>query len=239
MKRPPFPSLSLLACLLLAACSSSAKPMPDARSLKPASSSVEDRGSFYAFVPKGPARAGFVFYPGGRVDPLAYAPLLSALADDGFLVLMPRMPFDLAIFGVSKASALMKARPEIKIWAIGGHSLGGVAAAMFAKGKRSGLSGIAFIASFPDAGSDLSASGLSGICVSGSRDGLSTPAKIEAAKRLFPAGTVYRVIEGGNHAQFGWYGPQKGDGTATIARESQQDQLRRALSDWLGALGAR
>jgi pimeloyl-ACP methyl ester carboxylesterase len=213
--------------------------MSEAQALAPAASSIEDHGSFFAFVPKNPARVGFVFYPGGKVAPLAYAPLLSALADDGNLVLMPRMPFDLAIFGVGKASALMKAHPEIECWAIGGHSLGGVAAAMFAKGKNTGLAGIVFIASFPDSGSDLSASGLAGLCLSGSLDGLSTPAKIEAAKPLFPANTAFRVIEGGNHAQFAWYGPQKGDNAATITRENQQGQVRSILSDWLDGLRAR
>jgi pimeloyl-ACP methyl ester carboxylesterase len=240
MKTLRLSSIVLLAVCVLAfsACAGSAKPLPESLALAPASSSVADRGSFLAFVPQAPASLGFIFYPGAKVDPRAYAPLLSALADDGYLVLMPKMPFDLAIFGVGKAAALMKAHPEIKRWAIGGHSLGGVAAAMFAKRKNSGLSGIAFIASYPDRGSDLSASGLSGLCLSASRDGLSTKAKIDAATPLFPADTSFRVIEGGNHAQFGWYGPQKGDGLAAINREDQQRIAHEILADWLSRLAS-
>ncbi|NTW09008.1 MAG: alpha/beta hydrolase, partial [Anaerolineaceae bacterium] len=37
-------------------------------------------------------------------------------------------------------------------------------------------------------------------------------------------GTILQVIEGGNHAQFGNYGPQPGDGTATISTAEQQSQ---------------
>ncbi|NTW92812.1 MAG: hypothetical protein HGA40_05150, partial [Methanoregulaceae archaeon] len=36
--------------------------------------------------------------------------------------------------------------------------------------------------------------------------------------------TILQVIEGGNHAQFGNYGPQPGDGTATISVADQQMQ---------------
>jgi pimeloyl-ACP methyl ester carboxylesterase len=237
MKKSPLASLAAIASaiLLLASCAGSAKPMPSALELSPSASSIQDRGSYIAFLPKAPKELGFIFYPGAKVEPRAYAPLLSSLADSGYLVLMPRMPFDLAIFDTGKAAGLMKRYPEVKRWTIGGHSLGGVAAAIFAKKKPAGLVGIAFFASFPDNGSDLSASGLSVLSISGSRDGLSTSAKIEFAKRLLPPDTQFRVIEGGNHAQFGWYGPQKGDNEASISRESQQAQIKEAILTWLGS----
>jgi hypothetical protein len=42
------------------------------------------------------------------------------------------------------------------------------------------------------------------------------------------------VLEGGNHAQFGSYGPQRGDGTATLSASEQQERTRAALREWLG-----
>jgi hypothetical protein len=35
---------------------------------------------------------------------------------------------------------------------------------------------------------------------------------------------IIRVIQGGNHARFGNYGLQPGDGTATISAADQQEQ---------------
>ncbi len=82
---------------------------------------------------------------------------------------------------------------------------------------------------------DLSESGLAALSISGSEDGLSTPEKIDEAAHLLPADTVFVVIEGGNHAGFGAYGPQAGDGEATIP----DAEIRAQITDALGALPAR
>ncbi len=41
--------------------------------------------------------------------------------------------------------------------------------------------------------------------------------------------------EGGNHAQFGNYGPQKGDSPATITAAEQQEQTVEAVSAFLAS----
>jgi hypothetical protein len=71
------------------------------------------------------------------------------------------------------------------------------------------------------------------ITLHGSQDGLATPAKIEASRPLLPSDTQFITIEGGNHAQFGWYGLQDGDGTASISREDQQSQAVNAVVKFL------
>ena len=75
---------------------------------------------------------GLVLYPGGRVDPRAYAPAARAVAREGYLVVVVPMPLNLAVFAPEKASEVMAAFPEIEHWAVGGHSLGGAMAARFA-----------------------------------------------------------------------------------------------------------
>lgn len=55
-------------------------------------------------------------------------------------------------------------------------------------------------------------------------------------RAYLPGNTVYTPVNGGNHAQFGSYGPQKGDGIATITEEEQQTRTARALLDWIGNL---
>jgi predicted alpha/beta-hydrolase family hydrolase len=177
---------------------------------------------------------GLILYPGGRVDCRAYAPAAQAIAAKGYLVAIVPMPLNLAVFGAGKAEAVINAHPEVTRWAIGGHSLGGAMAAQFARRQPDQIRGLVLWASYPSGSDDLSGSSLLVTSISGTRDGLSTPAKIEASRPLLPADTQWVAIDGGNHAQFGWYGRQAGDGEATIGREEQQRRIVEATLELLG-----
>ncbi len=72
--------------------------------------------------------------------------------------------------------------------------------------------------------------------VYGTRDGLATPDKIAASRALLPADTRWVAIEGGNHAQFGWYGSQAGDNPAAIEHEEQQNQTINAALELLASV---
>jgi hypothetical protein len=63
-----------------------------------------------------------------------------------------------------------------------------------------------------------------------------TPDKITGSAHFLPADTTYVVIDGGDHAQFGWYGPQAGDNPAEISRDDQQAQTVQATVDLLAKL---
>lgn len=181
---------------------------------------------------------GIVFYPGGLVRPEAYLPALVPLAAAGYPVVVVKMPLDLAFFDSDKGLKARSSVPAVKHWVLAGHSLGGVAAAMAVHRHPGAFRGLVFWASYPAEGDDLSGSSVPVLSVSASHDGLSTPAKVAAAARLLPASARRIVIEGGNHAQFGTYGPQKGDGTATISREDQQSQVAAATLSFLEALSS-
>jgi hypothetical protein len=182
---------------------------------------------WYVFKPEQPADTGFIFYPGGLVDPAAYAPLMKQISDQGIMTVIVPMPLDLAVFGVNKANDVIAAYPEIQHWIIGGHSLGGSMAAQYAKDNASKLAGIAFMASYP--AGDMSQSPLKMVTIHGSQDGLATPPKIADSLKLLPPGTTDVLLDGGNHAQFGNYGPQAGDGVATMSREEQQQLTTAAV----------
>jgi Alpha/beta hydrolase family len=179
---------------------------------------------------------GLILYPGGRVDPRAYAPAARALAEAGFLVVIPPMPLNLAVFAPDRAAEVMAAFPQVKRWAVGGHSLGGAMAARFAYQHPDAVQGLALWAAYPAASDDLSGRDLAVVSIYGTRDGLATGDKIEASRPLLPADTRWVAIEGGNHAQFGWYGPQAGDNEAAISREAQQEQVVAATVVLLSAL---
>jgi hypothetical protein len=167
-------------------------------------------------------QTGLILYPGGRVDARSYAPVARAIASHGYLVAVIPMPLNLAIFAPDRAGDVISAFPEVAHWAVGGHSLGGAMAARFAHRRPSAVEGLVLWAAYPAAADDLSQRDLRVASIYGTLDGLATPHKIEASRPLLPSDTHWVVIEGGNHARFGWYGPQPGDMPATISRKAQQ-----------------
>jgi hypothetical protein len=179
---------------------------------------------------------GFIFYPGGRVDYRSYAPILRKIAAQGYLVLLPKVLLNLAFFSPDVAGPLISVHPEIEHWAVGGHSLGGVAAALFALSHPGQVQGIAFWASYP-ADNSLLNSGVKIVSIYASNDGLATGPKIDASRALLPADTLFVKIAGGNHAQFGSYGPQPGDNPATIPPDAQWTQVAAATVTLLASLG--
>ena len=190
---------------------------------------------WYVFEPDGAPRAGLVFYPGGLVDPAAYAPLMKRLSDDGVLAVVVPMPLDLAVFGVGRAEDVVSAYPEVDTWIIGGHSLGGAMAAEHLKKAPDAFDGVVFLASYPAESTDLSSASLAALTLAGTEDGVSGDVFEESLERLPEAATL-EVLEGGNHAQFGDYGPQKGDGTATMSRDAQQRATAAAILELVSSI---
>ena len=90
------------------------------------------------FAPEEPM-AGFIFYPGGKVEHTAYAPLLHACAERQILCVLIRMPCNLAVLNANGANGIQEQFPEIGHWYIGGHSLGGAMAASYAAGHAGKL----------------------------------------------------------------------------------------------------
>ena len=205
---------------------------PEAAAL--AEQAQTERG-WYVFEPKGEPTAGLIFYPGGLVDPAAYAPLMQRLSDGGVRAIIVPMPFDLAVFGINRADDVIAEYPDIDTWVIGGHSLGGAMAAEYLKKNPDAVDGVTFLASYPADSTDLSAIPAKAVSIYGTEDGVAGDVFDESLQRL-PEGTSLEAIEGGNHAQFGDYGPQKGDGVATVSRDEQQRQTTAAILELVKAL---
>lgn len=191
-----------------------------------------------ALLPREPARVGLIFYPGARVDPRAYAATLRPLAAQGYAVFIVKEPLNIAFLATGAAAGVIADHPEIGAWAVGGHSLGGVVAARAAADRPDRVRGLLLYASYP--AGDLSAAlvGTAVVSVSGSNDGLATPATIAATRSRLPATARYVVIEGGTHAFFGDYGAQPGDGQPTIDREVARAEIVAASLDLLRQIGA-
>jgi pimeloyl-ACP methyl ester carboxylesterase len=203
-------------------------PMAEAQKALMTDAQIEvTQEGWLAFMPRDTTpTVGYLLYPGGRVPAAAYAPL------EGYLVVIVYAPLNLALFNVNAALPVIEAYPAIETWVTGGHSLGGVAASALAQANPQTIDGLVLMASVtlspipPD--SDLPV-----LSIYGTLDGLQTPERIAESQAALPAATVYVAIEGGNHAQFGWYGAQAGDLPATISHEAQEAQVVAATLDFL------
>ena len=174
---------------------------------------------------------GVILYPGAKVENTAYAYYAHGLMEAGYTVIVPEMVFNFALLSSGKASEYVERYPEIEHWIVGGHSLGGVAAAMYAAEHE--VAGVLFLGSYPSESADLSEEALPVLSIYAENDGLTVVEDIETTKPLLPKNTVYAEIKGGNHAQFGMYGEQKGDLQANISVLEQQEQMIELTLKWL------
>ncbi|SFR95473.1 Alpha/beta hydrolase family protein [Microbacterium sp. cf046] len=189
---------------------------------------LTDEGAAWVLAPaSGESDTGLVFIPGAKVDPLAYAATFVGVVEEGATVVITKPTLNLAFFDFRPLSDFTQLVPGIDDWFVGGHSLGGVRACQL----TDGTDGLVLLGSY--CVNDLSGSSLAALSISASEDGLSTPEKIDGAAHLLPADTIFVVIEGGNHAGFGAYGAQAGDGEATIPDAEIRAQITDALGPFL------
>lgn len=177
------------------------------------------------FLPAEPV-AGFIFYPGGLVDHVAYAPLMRALAEEGVLCVLTSMPLRLAVLDMNAADGVADQYPQVTRWSIGGHSLGGAMAASYAATHPEDFSALVLLAAYsteplPDS--------LAVVSLYGTADKVLNREKYESSLPNLPATAQEIAIPGGNHSQFGSYGHQKGDGTAAISAQAQLNATVDAL----------
>lgn len=153
-----------------------------------------------------------IFYPGGKVEAAAYYPLLSKISSQGITCILVKMPFHLAVFNPAAADKIMEENPDIKNWYIGGHSLGGAMASSYMASHPDSFHGLILLGAYPYGDIDTQKA----LVLYGTMDGVLSREKIKGDADVIP-------IQGGNHASFGNYGSQKGDGISLISGEDQQE----------------
>ncbi len=203
---------------------------------KPDTAFEKDGDNYEWMPPSMHYSVGLVVYPGAKVPPAAYGPLAQRIAAHGYLVVVVSMPLNLAVLDIDAANAVMAAHPEVTRWAIAGHSLGGAMAAQFVASHPGVMRGIALWAAYPAA--DISQSGVACTFVYGTLDAGTDQITSQKSRSLLPADCVFVPIEGGNHAQFGYYTGQPNDPPAAITRDSQVAQASQATLEMLAAVDA-
>lgn len=183
------------------------------------------QGKFRVFYPDDAKKreTGLIFYPGGKVEAMAYAPLMEKLSQKGVVCVLVSMPFNLAVFDVNAADQVYGMLPEVKNWYIGGHSLGGAMASSYQEKNNDKLKGMILMGAYPLKETDFPT-----LTLYGSEDGVLNRDKLVTAKTRVE-------IAGGNHAYYGNYGEQKGDGAAKITRDEQQAQVISMIVEFISA----
>jgi len=191
----------------------------------------------------GTKSVALIFVPGGFVDPHAYISILQRTAVEGLEVYILKVSANLAILEIQKSVKLVKQLNESRKWYLAGHSLGGITAQAVVEKNPEMFNGLIFFGVYPSKSYSLATWNKNVLSVYAENDQLSTIAEVEANMQFLPkaikidsttdlallqtdgANTMYYMIKGGNHSQFGNYGFQKGDGTATISAEEQHSQI--------------
>lgn len=179
----------------------------------------QEKNGTWDFVPESTVKEGFVFYPGAQVESTAYAPLAFALAQKGFATFLIKMPLNFAFFDVNAADAVISAHPEITSWGMMGHSLGGAMMGQYLAKNASQYNAAVFLASYSM--SDLSTTSLKCFTLIGSNDKVVNQQNLADCQANLPGSGMLLVLGGGNHAGFGSYGEQRGDGVSSLPKGSQ------------------
>ena len=168
-----------------------------------------------------------IFYPGSKVEALAYIPLMESLAREGVLTVLMPMPFNLAVLAKNAAEGIPEQFPEVENWYMAGHSLGGSMAASFAAENTAWVDGLILLAAY-----STDPVALPVLSIYGSSDGVMNQEKYQQYRPNLPKLTE-QIIDGGNNAGFGFYGPQEGDGEATISREEQIARTAELMAEFV------
>ncbi|MDM5194256.1 alpha/beta hydrolase [Bacillus hominis] len=177
------------------------------------------------------SKIGVIFYQGAKVEVESYSYLGEALAKDGHFVVMPKLPLNLAILGINEVDSVIEKYPEVQKWYVAGHSMGGAMISKYAFQHEEKVDGIILLGSYP--ADNFSTKSIPMLSIYGEVDGLATVEKIENSKKLMSKNTTMHMIKGGNHANFGMYGEQKGDNASLITSKAQQDETVKVIEQWL------
>jgi surfactin synthase thioesterase subunit len=189
-------------------------------------STIEVQDDLTILSPSYPTDTAVIFYPGAKVEAEAYLPLLEQIRQTGVTCILVHMPFRMAIFDANAAEAVMEQFPDIQHWYMAGHSMGGAMASQFAASHPDEVDGLILLGAYIYGDYPPEKT----LTVYGSLN-QSVEDKIDYTENVVE-------IQGGNHAQFGNYGPQKGDLPATISAEEQQAQTVEAIEAFLGEADA-
>ncbi|MCQ2772082.1 MAG: alpha/beta hydrolase [Bacilli bacterium] len=189
---------------------------------------ITKNGGDYIFTPKAGTDKCFIFYPGGKVENKAYAPLCNMIAHSGIKTILVSVPLNLAFFKIDAAKQYIN--EDNCHYYLGGHSLGGVAASSYVSSNYSSISGLVLLGSYCT--SNLSDKKFKTLSITATNDKVMNWENYKKYKSNLPNLSEIS-IEGGIHSYFGSYGDQKGDGEAEIDKEEQTKLVSSYITEFM------
>ena len=184
-------------------------------------------------------KPGMIFMAGVFVAADAYLPFARHVAEAGYPV---------RVIGLELGSSMAPGQqPRLfgtiesimdgaRLWVVGGHSLGSAQATIFAAAHPNEVAGL-FITGSGYPYNDVSMLSVPVTLMRATNDNVANKNSDRDRAGNLPVDAVIATIEGGNHAQYGYYGPQITDGTATISRDAQQEQMVAAALALMARVG--
>ena len=166
-----------------------------------------------------------IFYPGAKIEYVSYLPMMVQLSKKGVDCYLVEMPFNLAILGKNSADSIIDSGNYTR-YIMSGHSLGGAMAASYVN-ETNKSDGLIMFAAYST--TKISKPVLS---IYGSEDKVLNLNAYNESMNLYDNFTEH-VIDGGNHAQFGYYGNQSGDGNASISAKIQQNECVNEILEFI------
>ena len=191
---------------------------------------VSEKDGLMVFLPRGGTDIGMIFYPGGKVEYSAYAPLLYQCARQGITCVLIEMPGNLAVLDMNAAEGIPERYTHVNRWYLAGHSLGGAMASSYLAKHTEDYEGAILLAAY----ATEALHGEKVLSVYGSEDSVLNMEKYEENKANLPEDYTEVVIGGGCHAYFGAYGTQDGDGEPSISAEQQWEITAQAVAEFVG-----
>jgi triacylglycerol esterase/lipase EstA (alpha/beta hydrolase family) len=194
---------------------------------------VDDSTHYYRFTPAQPFKQVLIFYPGAMVDAKAYVPLCRQLAQHNVMVYLIKMPWRLASKGYRKPIELRLLADKAHEYILVGHSQGAKMAAQFVYENPGTINKLVLIGSTHPRDISLADAAIPVLKIYGSKDGVADPQAVLQNRGKLPKTSRFVKIEGANHSQFGYYGFQFGDQSATITREQQQAATLKSILSFI------
>jgi pimeloyl-ACP methyl ester carboxylesterase len=196
---------------------------------------VTESDSYVRFQPAGQTRSGLMLVPGCPADPHAYAPLARTIALKGVLTVIVKVPYRCAPWASHRDTLRQRVMGVIDScfecsWTMAGHSRGARHALDLARAlpvRR--LAALVLMGTTHPRDESYADLSMPITKILASEDGVAPLDAASANSQLLPAGSRTEVIDGGNHAQFAYYGYQLWDHAARITREQQHEQVAALL----------
>jgi len=169
-----------------------------------------------------------IFYPGGKVEAIAYLPFLETIALEGYDCYLIKMPLNLAVFDIDAADQIIE-NTDYNAYYLAGHSLGGAMASEYAYENQDKLAGLFLMGAYVT--QDFSDTNFLIREFIGDNDLIINSSDVDNANKYFSSNSALITIVGGNHSNFGDYGLQANDGEALISASKQAQEVATAITD--------